>query len=314
MGLHRIGFRRCARFGFATAFLIACSSTHTGALPPGMPAGQSHASLSKSLLYVTDVGTNDVDVYTYPQGNLIDTLTGFNSPVRDCSDAQGNVYVTNTESQELLKFSHGGQAVTETFHDPGYLPWDCSVDSTTGSLAATAYGTSSSNTGSVAIFTHGSALPTIYHAHGVQAYLFCTYDSNGNLFVDGLNDSYGFVLIELRKGAAKFVQIAIHQHFAAWGGLQWDGRYLAIGDGSTAIYDFAIKGNKATRKHTVPLHGAIDVAQFWLDGTTLIAPDGPNGANHDVGLWKYPQGGKPLKAIGKGSLSNPSGATVSTVP
>jgi hypothetical protein len=66
--------------------------------------------------------------------------------------------------------------------------------------------------------------------------------------------------------------------------------------------------------HVVPLKGAVDVAQFWLDGTTVIAPDGPNGAKHDVGLWNYPKGGKPAKLIGKGFFKNPSGATVSAVP
>ncbi|HMF29190.1 MAG TPA: hypothetical protein VKE42_10490 [Candidatus Cybelea sp.] len=265
------------------------------------------------MLYITDVGANKVYVYSYPYGTLVQTLTGFNSPVRDCSDASGNVYITNTESEEILKFAHGGNKPIATFSDPGYLPWDCSVDPTSGALAATGYGTSRSNTGSVAIFSGGPGPPKIYQDRGVQAYLFCTYDSQGNLFVDGLDHSYGFVLIELRKGASKFDRIAIRQHFAAWGGLQWDGRYLAIGDGSSAIYDFAIKGKKAQRRHVVPLKDAIDVAQFWLDGETLIAPDGPNGANHDAGVWKYPRGGKPVKLIGKKAFQNPSGATVSTV-
>ena len=306
--------RLFAIFGLFTAVLTGCGSAQIGAPVGGIgAAGRSRPSAAKSLLYITDVGTNEVYVYSYPRGALVQTLAGFKSPVRDCSDASGNVYITNTESEEILKFAHNGDKPIATFGDPGYLPWDCSVDPTTGTLAATAYGLSRSNTGSVAIFA-GAGPPKIYHARGVQAYLFCAYDRQGDLFVDGLDDNYSFVLIELRKGAAKFDRIAIDQHFAAWGGLQWDGRYLAIGDGSTAIYDFAIKGKKAERKHIVPLKGAIDVAQFWIDGTTLVAPDGPNGAKHDAGFWAYPQGGKPMKLIGKGSFRNPSGATISTVP
>src|SRR5581483_12369724 len=138
----------------------------------------------------------------------------------------GNVYVTNTESQEILKSAHGGDEPIASFADPGYLPWDCSVDPTSGTLAATGYGVKGSNTGSVALFRNGSGPPAIYRAHGVQAYLFCAYDPQGNLFVDGLDDSYNFVLIELPKGAVKFDRIAVHQRFEAWGGLQWDGRYL----------------------------------------------------------------------------------------
>jgi hypothetical protein len=309
----RIGFPLCAMLALLVAAFSGCGSAQLAGPPTAGSILASGASVPKSLLYVTDVGANAVYVYSYPQGALVDTLTGFNSPVRDCSDTLGHVYITNTESQEILEFAHGGKQAIATLHDPGYLPWDCSVDPTTGALAATGYGTSGSNRGSVAIFSGGSGSPKVYHAHGVQAYLFCTYDDQGNLFVDGLNYKYGFVLIELRKGAKKFDRIVVHQRFRAWGGIRWDGTYLAIGDGSTAIYDFTIKGKKAKRVHVVPLRGAVDVAQFWLDGNTLIAPDGPNGANHDVGIWKYPKGGKPAKLIGKGSFQNPSGATVSTV-
>jgi hypothetical protein len=299
--------------GLFTLVLAGCASAQIGAPPGGVrSAGRPATSSNNSLLYITDVGTNEVYVYSYPGGKLVQTLTGFNSPVRDCSDASGNVYITNTESEEILEFAHDGEEPIAEFGDPGYLPWDCSVDPTTGALAATAYGTSSSNTGSIAIFA-GGAGPTIYRARGVQAYLFCTYDSQGNLFVDGLDHSYNFVLIELRKGSKKFDRIAIDQRFGAWGGLQWDGKYLAIGDGSSTIYDFEIKGKKAKRKHAVRLKDAVDVAQFWIDGTTLVAPDGPNGAKHDAGLWPYPKGGKPRKLIGNGSFKNPSGATVSTV-
>ncbi len=310
-----MSFRLCATLAFVAAVLAGCGASHVAvpieALPP---AGISNASAPKSLLYVTDVGTDSVYVYSYPHGKLVNTLTGFNSPVRDCSDASGNVYVTNTESEEILEFAHAGKVPIATFGDPGYLPWDCSVDPTSGTLAAVGYGKSGSNTGSVAIYTGRSGSPKVLHARGVQAYLFCAYDDQGNLFVEGLDSTYSFVLIELRKGAAKFERIEIHQHFGSWGGLQWDGKHLAIGDGTTAIYDFAITGKTAKRVHTVPLKGSVDVAQFWIDGTTLIAPDGPNGAKHDVGFWNYPKGGKPVKLIGKGLFRNPSGATVSTVP
>jgi hypothetical protein len=298
---------------FLTAALGGCGTTQIGTPGTAGSVIAARASTPNSLLYITDVGADAVYVYSYPHGRLVDTLKGFNSPVRDCSDTSGNVYITNTESEEILEFAHGGRQAIATLRDPGYLPWDCSVDPTSGALAATGYGTSSSNTGSVAIFAPGSSLPTIYHARGVQAYLFCTYDNQGNLFVDGLNYKYGFVLIELRKGAQEFERIEIHQRFGSWGGVQWDGKNLAIGDGTTAIYDFEIKGRKAKRVHTVPLNGAVDVAQFWLDGDTLIAPDGPNGAKQDAGFWMYPKGGKPSKLLGKGLFKNPSGATVSTV-
>src|SRR5215469_8642574 len=125
-----------AMLGFLAAVLVGCGSAQIGApVSAAKPANLSRASASKSLLYITDVGTNDVYVYSYPHGTLVDTLKGFNSPVRDCSDSSGNVYVTNTESEEILEFAHGGEKPIATFNDPGYLPWDCSVDPTSGALA-----------------------------------------------------------------------------------------------------------------------------------------------------------------------------------
>jgi hypothetical protein len=304
-----------AAAGLLVATFAGCG---TGAQIGGPPAGSSgwmaREAASHDLLYVTDVGANEVFVYTYPQGSLVGTLTGFNSPIRACSDGSGNVFITNSNSQQILKYAHGGTKSIGTYRDSGFLPVDCSVDPTSGTLAATNYSTTGSNTGSVAIYAGGKGRPAIYHAANVQAYLFCTYDGAGNLFVDGLNDNYDFVLIELPKGAKKFEQITVKQTLRSWGGIQWDGTYLAVGDGVSTIYDFAVKGTSAKKVRLVQLRRAVNVVQFWLDGSTLIGPDGPNGARRDAGLWNYPGGGAPTKTVGSGVFENPSGATVSVAP
>lgn len=274
-----------------------------------MPAAQS-----QNLLYVSDVGKNAVFVYTYPKGSLVGTLTGFYSPVRVCSDSSGNVFVTNTNARQILKYAHGGKTPLTTYADSKYLPVDCSIDPTSGTLAVTNYGPSGSNTGSVALYKDGKGSAKILQASGIQAYLFCGYNNSGDLFVVGLkNYNYDYAMLELPKGSTKFETIALDQKFFSWGGVKWDGKYLAVSDGASAIYDFAVKGKKGTEARTVQLARAINVVQFWIDGTTVVAPDGPNGGNHDVGLWSYPNGGKPTRVIGKADLENPSGATVSLV-
>jgi len=302
--------------GAALILLAGCGS----ALQDGVPSAAAQSSWIKAeakssdLLYVTDMGTNDVYVYSYPQGSLVGTLSGFDSPVRDCSDRSGNVYVTNTTAETILEYPHGGTKPIKTFSDKGFLPVDCSVDPTTGTLAVTNYGPSGSNTGSVALYTNGKAKAKFYNASGVQAYLFCAYDDSGNLYVNGLLDrSYDYVFIELPKGASKFETITLNETFGTPGGVAWDGTYVAVGDGTT-IYDFAIKGTKGTKVRTITLGDAVNVEQFTIKGSTLIAPDGPNGANHDVGFWNYPAGGDPTKTIGSGLLENPSSATVSKAP
>jgi hypothetical protein len=47
------------------------------------------------LLYVSDYSSpyrsNDVLVYSYPQGKLVGKLTGFTEPAGECVDSAGNV-------------------------------------------------------------------------------------------------------------------------------------------------------------------------------------------------------------------------------
>ncbi len=51
---------------------------------------------------------------------------------------------------------------------------------------------------------------------------------------------------------------------------------------------------------------AINVEQFWIQGTKVVGPD--NGYA-DVGFWPYPTGGSPTKKIT--GLYSPFGAVVS---
>lgn len=297
----------------ALALLSGCSAGQVGSLPLGARAANSWMSAgakSHDLLYITDIGTDEVYVYSYPQGTLVGTLRGFQSPVRVCSDAAGDVYVTNADAHQILKYAHGGTRPIATLSDKGFLAVDCSVDPTTGALAVANYSTKRSTYGSVAIYKPGATTPKIDRAAGVLAYLFLAYDGAGNLYVNGLDKGYNTAFIEKPHGAKKFHAIKLDRTFPGWGGVQWDGKYVAVGDGISKVYDFAIAGGKGTTVKTIPLTRAVNVEQFWLDGSTLVAPDGPNGAQHDAGLWRYPQGGKPIKTIG-GDFKNPSGATIS---
>ncbi len=296
--------------------LAGCGSSLQAAAPPATAAKISAswmapAAKNTDLLYISDVGTDQVYVFSYPQGSLVGTLSGFNTPVRECSDTAGNVFVTNTNAENILEYAHGGSSPIATYHDKDFLPTDCSVDPASGSLAVANYGPKGTNRGNLAIFSAGKTTPKFYEDPSVRAYLFCGYDASGNLFVSGLNDTYGFVLIELRKGAKKFEHIKLDQGFSSWGGVKWDGKYVAMSDGASTIYDFAVAGTKAKLVRTIRLKRAVNVVGFWIDASTLIGPDGPDGGHNDAGFWKYPGGRAPQKTIGSGLFKNPSAATIS---
>jgi hypothetical protein len=293
------------------AFLAACA----GGIPPAADRSassslHSQASSGSDLLYISDSGTNEVYVYSYPDLTLLQTLTGFSTPLRECSDSAGNVFITNTNIGQIVEYAHGGDAPIATLRDPNQLPVDCAVDPLTSNLAVTNYGERGSHTGSVSIYSKSKGHAKKRRAPGVLAYLFCTYDDRGNLFVTGLDYKYNLVFLELPKGKSTFHNIALKTAINGWGGVQWDGKHVTIGDGAAKVYRFTIKNNTAKAVGVIKLDGAVNVASYWLAGSRLIGPDGPNGGSHDVGIWRYPAGGHIFSKI-KDSFENPSGVTLS---
>ncbi|HVR47993.1 MAG TPA: hypothetical protein VMT95_15290 [Candidatus Binatia bacterium] len=310
--------RRAA--GVVVALLLAdCAAQSLS--PAGGPPGISAAHVDhrpswmardakkkrQHLLYVSDDGTNDVYVYSYPQGALQGTLTGFSFPEGECVDKKGDIFVANNEAQTILEYAHGGATPIATLSDAGYFPVGCSVDTVTGNLAvANTYDTSFSS-GSIAIYQKATGKPT-YYTDAVLVYPhFCGYDGLGNLYLDGINGDFSFAFADLPKGSSIFTNVTLNQSIGFPGQVQWDGRYVAVADDDVnTIYQFTIRGTSGTKAGSTPLNGARGVAQFWIAGSKVIGPDTLNAG---VGFWNYPAGGSEIKTIS--GLNQPFGATVS---
>ncbi len=54
------------------------------------------------ILFVSDDGTNDVDMFDLPAMTLVGTLTGFSEPQGMCTDKSHNVWITNTGTEQIL--------------------------------------------------------------------------------------------------------------------------------------------------------------------------------------------------------------------
>lgn len=296
----------------------------------------SHASFERSwvlpeaknddLLYISDLIAQVVDIYTYRRHKLVGTLTGFFNPQGLCVDKAGDVYVTNDTSDgvhQISEYAHGSTTVLRTINDPDGRANGCSVDPKTGNLAVTNLWGASDRQGNVAVYAHASGSPKTYSNPNIYYYYYCGYDNHGNLFVDG--ETYGsvFGLGQLPKGGNTLNFITVDQTIYLPGGVQWDGKYLAVGDQvavkhgfTSTIYDFAISGSAATTVNTMVLTGSNEVAQFWIPfvdtsrkhrvGKLLIGPN-QNGA--DTLIWDYPSGGNPIQTIS--GETDPIGATVS---
>jgi hypothetical protein len=272
-------------------------------------------AVSDNLWYVANTFASSVDIYSWRKRTQVGEITGFSEPYTFCVDKAQDVYVADFGLQEVFEYAHGGTTPIKTLASTGGDAISCSVDPTTGNLAVANF-EGNSTSGSVLVYTGASGTPTVYSAPNLSEYFFVAYDANGNLFVDGEGFS-GNGLAELPAGSSSFEAIAMNVTIGFPGGVQWDGKYLDVGDqSSNTIYQFAVSGTSATEQGSVVLGGASDVFQFFVpkfaggknnpQGNRVVVADFGLG---DSSKYRYPAGGNPTKTIS--GFSNPEGAIVS---
>jgi hypothetical protein len=289
--------------------IVLCAGCAAGSTTSGTLVPATHSSWiqpdakKKPLLYVSSVLSNDVYVYSYADQQLVGTLTGFEEPYGLCADKMGDVWIVDDGHQQVVEYKHGGASPIATLSDPGEYPEGCSVDPTTGNLAVTNFYSTSGN-GSVAIYAHASGEPATYSDPSIANFRFCGYDNKGNLFADGASTSSEFAFAELPKGGSGLTNITLQQKIEWPGGVQWDGKYVAVGDTDAGII-YRTNGAGGKVKGSTSLGDSNYVNQFWIAGKTVVAPSQDGG---DVGLYTYPTGGSPSKTI---SVEEPFGATLS---
>ncbi len=258
-----------------------------------------------SLLYVSDVGTNDVYVHTYPAGALVGTLKGFKEPQGECTDKNGGVWIVNTGASQIVKYAHGGTAIVATLKDPGQYPVGCAVDAA-GDVAVTNVVTKNGGQGSIAWYAGGTGTPALISSPSFQEMYFDGFDAAGNLFVDGWpRDFAQTALGELRRGGKAIVPITIRGATIRYpGGVQFAGQTIDVGDQvDNAVFQIAENG---TVTGYTPLDGAADCVQGSISGNRFVCPDSLNSA---VDYFRYPAGGAPTRVIS--GLSEPTGSAIS---
>ncbi len=272
------------------------------------------AAKSKALLYVSDYSyfKNEVDVFSYPAGKLVGTLTtDMLNPDGLCVDKKNDVWVVNnTPNQaDVVEFKHGGTTPIATLGDPGESAISCAIDPTTGNLAVTSGGNLSGGTGAVAVYAQAKGTPQMYTDPKIFEVFWCGYDDKGNLFVDGQpsNNGYGFQFAELPRGKKTFTNITFKGGTINFPGqIQWDGKYVLVGDQeaqgqgmseTSAVYETTGAGGQIVKK--ISLKNSTDVSEYLVQGGTLIGPNSLGGSlsGGNVLFYKYPAGGAPTKKL-----------------
>jgi hypothetical protein len=244
---------------------------------------------------LSNLAKHDVEIFSYPDGKRVGKLTALGNPRAECADTQGNVWIADTQGYDVVEYRHGASKPIAELSTPG-APLGCSVNSKGDTIAVTG-----GRGGIVLAVYHHRANgiwrdPKTYADAAMKKVAFCGFDAMGNLFIDGTGKNGAFHLAELPRNGTALVDIAVDASIAGPGQVQWDGNYLAVGDTRakpSVIYQLSVTGSTAQTVGTTTLDGTKSVRQFWIDGSQVVGPD----FDAAVGIWKYPDGGKPLTTI-----------------
>ena len=134
-------FNRCAFIGAAVVALLAgCgpSQSPIGGLGPTNTSRERTQKTSSGgdLIYAApDFTTYEVNIFTYPAGKFVADFKPPGFPGGLCSDAHGNVFMTDFESGStdvgnVDEYAHGATSPSATLDDDSYYPTGCSIDPT----------------------------------------------------------------------------------------------------------------------------------------------------------------------------------------
>jgi hypothetical protein len=240
---------------------------------------------NESLLYV--VGNYSeypliVYVFSYPSGKPVGKIIKDVSGL--CTDTHGNVYMTQSwySASRILEYAHGGTQPIATLSDSYTGPAGCAVDPLTGNLAV-----QNTESGTTLIYAHARGKPKAYH-NFLFSPAYVTYDDKGNLFTFGA--SFRAHVEELPKNGTTFVRILVGRSLGVPMGIQWDGKYLALGQGTEnyndgVIRQFTVEKRRAIFKGSTRLSVAANA--FYIKGSTIAVTSSDGDV---VDIFAYPGG------------------------
>lgn len=317
----------------AAALLVGCGGSQPPIGAPGAmtqsPALQSQSTQrddrggswmlkeaqSEDLLYLSSEDRGVAYVYSYPQGQLVGTLTNLEGAAGECSDSNGNVFIA-TVSQSgtgtIYEYAHGGTTPIQTLTDPG-SPNGCSVDPKTGDLAVSNPRDASNpyypHRGDLAIYTGARGAPKMYYIDNpaVGGFAFCGYDNKGNLYLTtGVESSSGPELVRFAGGKFQSIGLSVKLYADLSGlSIQWDGQHMAVSSSKAhepmLIYRLRFLGTSARVVGTTKLstNKNIYTGQIWIQNSTVIGVGAYKRGYQNAFFWPYPSGGRHTGGIMK---------------
>ncbi len=289
------------------------------------------AKLAPRLLFISDYGASDVDIFTLPNLVLKGQITGLSFPEGECSDSSGNIWIANTGALQILEYSRTG-TLLKTLSDSYGYPASCAFDNH-GNLAVANIENTTAGAGNIVVYANATGSGTVYTNSAFFEYFFVGYDPSGNLFFDGTNSSRtSSYLAELPAGSSNTVLLSLNGGTLSLAGfVQWyrAGNYLALGDQTcnanfSCVYWVTVNGSAATITGTTRLADFEDYEVCDLVQGVIAA----NGERYLAGMdyeancgftptstanrWPWDAGGVPTNYNNTASFVEPIGSAVST--
>jgi len=254
-----------------------------------------------------------VSIISLRQDKVIARITGYGYIGGVCSDASGNVWVSNHRRGQWYvdQFARGGSKEIDQLRAPHR--WSnlgaCAVDPTSGNLAVMGANIDGANK---ALIWSGvpSGKPAIYSLP------FCpvsaAYDGAGNLFITGwaCGSTFNAYFGELAKGSGHVALIKLDKQTGPFGGVQWDGTYVAVAVAVShrrvhrLLYRVQVSGTAGKVVGTVEPQGFYMCYCFGTPSGLFVMHDGTiigTAGKHGDGIWTwpYPAGGKRTQSIAR---------------
>jgi hypothetical protein len=261
------------------------------------PAYSTPAVQKKDLMYVATQPPTRSTAYvywlTYPQGLVVGKIAKQVSGL--CSDQNGNVYMTQSDGSKstIYEYAHAGETPLATLTDPYGGARGCSIETSSGNLAV-----ANSKGKTVVIYSHARGKPKAFRL-SFQPYN-VAYDPKGHLYAIGTIGG-GFALLD----NGTFRKVTLDKHPEVPIGVQWDGKYIALGSAGSsyaegAVRQYTVTGLNGVEQGYVRLHTFFNY--FYIDGSTIIL----SGDGGDIDFFTYPAGsseGKNLYIEGATSVT-----------
>ena len=200
-------------------------------------------------------------------------------------------------NDQVTEYQVGSNKALKSISLPYSYTSSCAMNTSGDIAVGILLGKSYQAAGQEVVFKNANGSGTVYKTPLHKAY-FAGYDPSGNLFADGEDSNYSFMLVELPKGSSKAVTIKTSNSPSFPGSVQWDGTYVTVFDQVPVTYQYTVSGTTATLKNTVSLSGTGDCAQTWIVQGLIYCGD---YFNNDGAVYSYPASGAPLATFSEAS-------------